>query len=60
MLLIPGAIGALIFVHMWLVVKLGVTPWPTRPPDEDPAVQPALHPETSLGSRDTSAPAVGD
>jgi menaquinol-cytochrome c reductase cytochrome b subunit len=31
MLMIPGAIAALIFVHMWLVVKLGVTPWPTRP-----------------------------
>jgi hypothetical protein len=27
--------GALIFVHLWLVVKLGVTPWPSRPvPDE--------------------------
>jgi quinol-cytochrome oxidoreductase complex cytochrome b subunit len=35
MLLIPGAIGALIFVHMWLVVKLGVTPWPSRPPEEE-------------------------
>ncbi len=31
MLLIPGLIGAMIFVHLWLVVKLGVTPWPTRP-----------------------------
>jgi quinol-cytochrome oxidoreductase complex cytochrome b subunit len=31
MLAIPGAIGALIFVHMWLVVKLGVTPWPSPP-----------------------------
>src|ERR687886_776291 len=31
MLLIPGLIIALIFVHMWLVVKLGVTPWPGRP-----------------------------
>jgi quinol-cytochrome oxidoreductase complex cytochrome b subunit len=31
MLLIPGAIGGLIFVHLWLVVKLGVTPWPGRP-----------------------------
>ena len=31
MLMIPGLIGALIFVHMWLVVKLGVTPWPNRP-----------------------------
>ncbi|HET7120702.1 MAG TPA: hypothetical protein VFI17_05575 [Solirubrobacterales bacterium] len=26
MLLIPGLIAALIFVHLWLVVKLGVTP----------------------------------
>ena len=34
MLMIPGLIGALIFVHLWLVVKLGVTPWPTRPVDE--------------------------
>ena len=32
MLMIPGLIGALIFVHMWLVVKLGVTPWPGRRP----------------------------
>ncbi len=31
MLLIPGAIGGLIFVHLWLVVRLGVTPWPGRP-----------------------------
>src|SRR3954463_78711 len=28
MLAIPSAIVALIFVHMWLIVKLGVTPWP--------------------------------
>ena len=35
MLLIPGAIGALIFVHMWLVVKLGVTPWPSRPVEDE-------------------------
>ena len=35
--MIPGLIGALIFVHMWLVVKLGVTPWPGRPvADEEP------------------------
>ena len=34
MLAIPGAIIALIVVHMWLVVKLGVTPWPNRPPVE--------------------------
>ena len=31
MLAIPSAIVALIFVHMWLIVKLGVTPWPSRP-----------------------------
>jgi quinol-cytochrome oxidoreductase complex cytochrome b subunit len=37
MLMIPGLIGALIFVHMWLVVKLGVTPWPSRPPVVDEA-----------------------
>src|SRR4249920_471920 len=37
MLLIPGAMGALIFVHLWLVVKLGVTPWPSRPlPEPEP------------------------
>jgi menaquinol-cytochrome c reductase cytochrome b subunit len=43
MLLIPGAIIALIFIHLWLVVKLGVTPWPGRPvagealvPEEEP------------------------
>ena len=42
MLLIPGAIGALIFVHMWLVVKLGVTPWPSRPlPEPEPSAVPA-------------------
>jgi hypothetical protein len=23
---------------MWLVVKLGVTPWPARPPDDEMAV----------------------
>jgi quinol-cytochrome oxidoreductase complex cytochrome b subunit len=34
MLMIPGLIAALIFVHLWLVVKLGVTPWPSRPVDE--------------------------
>jgi quinol-cytochrome oxidoreductase complex cytochrome b subunit len=45
MLLIPGAIGALIFVHMWLVVKLGVTPWPSRPPEPEPAPAHAPHPE---------------
>ena len=33
MLAIPSAIVALIFVHMWLIVKLGVTPWPSRPVD---------------------------
>jgi quinol-cytochrome oxidoreductase complex cytochrome b subunit len=38
MLLIPGAIGALIFVHMWLVVKLGVTPWPSRPVEDEVVV----------------------
>jgi quinol-cytochrome oxidoreductase complex cytochrome b subunit len=43
MLLIPGAIIALIFVHMWLVVKLGVTPWPSRPPEPEPA--PAYEPQ---------------
>jgi quinol-cytochrome oxidoreductase complex cytochrome b subunit len=43
MLLIPGAIIALIFVHMWLVVKLGVTPWPARPPEPEPA--PAHEPQ---------------
>ena len=37
MLMIPGLIGGLIFVHMWLVVKLGVTPWPSRPRVEEPA-----------------------
>ncbi len=37
MLMIPGAMGALIFVHLWLVVKLGVTPWPSRPlPEPEP------------------------
>ena len=33
----------LIFVHMWLVVKLGVTPWPARPPEPEPA--PAYEPQ---------------
>jgi len=49
MLLIPGAIIALIFVHMWLVVKLGVTPWPARPPEptpQEPVSEP--HPEVLL------------
>jgi len=54
MLMIPGAIGALIFVHMWLVVKLGVTPWPSRPlPEPEPQLAPAAHaprvPETVAG-----------
>ena len=53
MLMIPGAIGALIFVHMWLVVKLGVTPWPTRPlPEPEPSAVPAARrsvPETVAG-----------
>jgi hypothetical protein len=51
MLLIPGAIGALIFVHLWLVVKLGVTPWPSRPlpePEPAPAARARL-PETVAG-----------
>jgi len=44
MLVVPGAIGALIFVHMWLVVKLGVTPWPARPlPEPEPTPAPAAH-----------------
>jgi len=38
MLMIPGLIGGLIFVHLWLVVKLGVTPWPGRPVAQDEAV----------------------
>jgi hypothetical protein len=42
---------------MWLVVKLGVTPWPSRPPEQDPAIQPHLHPETSPGAQPT---VVGD
>jgi menaquinol-cytochrome c reductase cytochrome b subunit len=37
MLLVPGAMAALIFVHLWLVVKLGVTPWPSRPLPEPEA-----------------------
>jgi len=45
MLLIPGAIGALIFVHMWLVVKLGVTPWPARPVPPD-APEPEYEPHS--------------
>ena len=54
MLLIPGAIGALIFVHLWLVVKLGVTPWPSRPlPEPEPQLAPVAHaprvPETVAG-----------
>ena len=53
MLLIPGAIGALIFVHLWLVVKLGVTPWPSRPlPEPEAEVAPpprARLPETVAG-----------
>jgi menaquinol-cytochrome c reductase cytochrome b subunit len=53
MLLIPGAIAALIFVHLWLVVKLGVTPWPSRPlPEPDPHAAPSAHarlPETVAG-----------
>ena len=38
MLLIPGLIAGLIFVHLWLVVKLGVTPWPGRPIEHEEAV----------------------
>jgi len=55
MLLIPGAIAALIFVHLWLVVKLGVTPWPSRPlpePEPQPQAAPSAHarmPETVAG-----------
>jgi quinol-cytochrome oxidoreductase complex cytochrome b subunit len=53
MLMIPGAMGALIFVHMWLVVKLGVTPWPSRPmPEPEPHLAPTGHarlPETVAG-----------
>jgi menaquinol-cytochrome c reductase cytochrome b subunit len=53
MLMVPGAIGALIFVHLWLVVKLGVTPWPSRPlPEAEPQVESAPHarlPETVAG-----------
>ncbi len=35
MLAIPTAIVALIFIHMWLIVKLGVTPWPSRPVESE-------------------------
>jgi menaquinol-cytochrome c reductase cytochrome b subunit len=53
MLLVPGAMAALIFVHMWLVVKLGVTPWPSRPlPEsetETAAAGRARLPETVAG-----------
>lgn len=38
MLLVPGAIGALIGLHMYLVTRLGVTPapWKTDDPANDP------------------------
>jgi hypothetical protein len=49
MLLIPGAIIALIFVHMWLVVKLGVTPWPSRPPEPEPEPAYEPHPSAARG-----------
>jgi menaquinol-cytochrome c reductase cytochrome b subunit len=39
MLVIPGGIITFIFLHMWLVVRLGVTspPWSRTPYDEDSA-----------------------
>jgi quinol---cytochrome c reductase cytochrome b subunit, bacillus type len=38
MMLIPGAIAALIGVHLWLVTKLGISapPWLTVEPEADP------------------------
>src|SRR4029079_9542345 len=42
MLLIPGAIIALIFVHMGLGVKRGVPRGPSRPPEPEP--EPAFEP----------------
>ena len=39
MLVIPGGIITFIFLHMWLVVRLGVTspPWSKQRYDEDSA-----------------------
>ena len=42
MLLLPGAIAALIGLHLWLVIRLGVTPqpWARDPSDPEPEPEP--------------------
>jgi menaquinol-cytochrome c reductase cytochrome b subunit len=40
MLLIPGAMAALIFAHLYLVTKLGITAHPWLKPEADDADHP--------------------
>jgi quinol-cytochrome oxidoreductase complex cytochrome b subunit len=50
MLLLPGAIFALIGLHLYLVIRLGVTspPWSKHPAGSGPVTPPPVPPRTGL------------